>query len=306
MTSPLTIDQLQASHGIENQVWFESGQGGLTRIIVQTPLAQAEIYLYGAHLTHWQPTGAQPVLFMSKKSSFEKGKPIRGGVPLCFPWFGDALGQPDVPANPANHGFVRIYQWNVEQVTLDPRGQVVITLFICSSETTGAIWPHAFELRHTITIGQELSMSLQTRNMGTKDFIISEALHTYLQVSDVRQVQVRGLENQPYFSKLQNATIDGSDKPIEIDQEVDRVYTDFAGPCLLHDPGFERTIQIQSTGSASTVVWNPWVEKSIQMPDFGDDEWPHMLCIETANVMQNTQTIAPGEGHQMQTTLSLI
>ncbi|MCC6581700.1 MAG: D-hexose-6-phosphate mutarotase [Phycisphaeraceae bacterium] len=301
MPNDTLIAELQQRYGIGDLVRFEVGEGGLTRIAVQTPHAQAHVHLHGAHVTHWQPRGHQPVLFMSKQSAFETGKPIRGGVPVCFPWFGPNEDKPEAPM----HGTVRLKAWNIELVTQDHAGRIVIALTTVSDDASRKWWPHDFHLRHTITISDTLSMALESRNTGTKPFTITEALHTYFVVGDVRKVQVTGVERTKYFSKIRNAHQQQGEEPLTISGETDRVYHDTKSPCILSDPTMNRKITIDKAGSSSTVVWNPWIDKSAKMPDFGDHEWPGMLCIETANAMQNAVKVHPGATHLMRATISV-
>jgi len=296
-----SLDQLNKQFTIDGAVRFEAGQGGLTRLVVDTPQAQAHVYLLGAHVTHWQPVGTKPVMFVSEKSWFEQGNSIRGGVPVCYPWFGTNEKDESLP----NHGFARLNEWTVQLVTLDPAGRVVIELSFASNDETKRLWPHDFEVRHTITIGSTLTMALKTRNTGRSPFTITEALHTYFLVSDVKQVSVAGLEGVQYLSKVEGGTYTQPDEPIQFTQQTDRVYNNTVAPCMLHDPSWDRLITIDKAGSASTVVWNPWTEKAAAMPDFGDDEWPNMVCIETANALSDAVTVEPGATHEMQATLAV-
>jgi len=288
---PQTLQQQFGAPGVR----FEAGAGGLTQMLVETDACKARLFTHGAHLAAWRPASHEPVLFMSRRSWFEPGKPIRGGVPICWPWFGPAEDRPDAPA----HGFARIMDWQIESVRAGDEGATVVTLGLCSDDATAGWLDGRFELRYTLTLGATLEMTLQTRNTGDGPFSFSEALHTYFAVADVRHVRVTGLENTTYLSKVAGGRSTQPDEPIRFAGETDRVYLNTAGPCTLHDPSMDRRIVVEKTGSQATVVWNPWVAKAAAMLDFGDDEWPAMVCIETANAVDHVVSIAPGDSHTM-------
>lgn len=290
----MSIEQLNEQFGIADIVKFEAGQGDLPCIQVTSKLAAATIYLHGAHVTQFQPADQEPVLFMNSKSWFEDGKPIRGGVPICYPWFG---GHPTDETLPA-HGIVRLIQWDVESVTQNG-GIVLITLKTQSDEETLELWPFKFELRHIIAVGSNLSMTLQTTNTDDKDLNITQALHTYLAIKDIHNVQVVGLESHPYADKVAGVDTHAPNGPIHFTGEFDSVFCDTQATCMVIDPDMGREISVAKSSSDSTIVWNPWIKKSAYLPDMADDEWPNMVCVETANVGQNVVTIAPGNKHEM-------
>ena len=256
-------------------------------IIIQTPEAEAQIYTHGAHVAQFQPRGQKPVLFMSAKSWFEPGKPIRGGVPICFPWFGPGCGA--TPKTPG-HGLVRLQDWTVERTTAN---SILFSVAL-------APWTARF----SVEVGAALTMKLEVRNTGTKPEQFEEALHTYLAVGDIRQVTVTGLENADYLDNTVGmARKNQGAEPIRFTGETDRIYLDTRAACVVYDPVLKRRLIIEKSGSDATVVWNPWIAKAKAMPDFGDDEWPGMLCIETANCKQHAVTLAPGATHSMQAVI---
>lgn len=286
---------------LPDSVRMEKGQGGLQRLVIHTMQADAEIYLHGAHVTQFKPQGNEPVLFMSGESLFEPGKPIRGGVPICFPWFGARQdGQPGSP-----HGFARLVKW--ELVFAEQTSDVVeIHLRLVSSDATRALWTGEFEADYRVRIGTTLGLELQVRNTGSQPLRIEEALHTYLAVSDVKQVSIEGLAGVSYFTAVGTPRTETEfAAPIRITAETDRVYLNTQSTCVAHDPGWQRQLVVEKNGSNATVVWNPWIAKAKAMPDFGDDEWPVMLCIETCNVRENAVTIAPGQSHTMGANIRL-
>ncbi len=280
---------------------FTDAQGGLVRLEITTPLASAQIYLHGAHVATFQPAGAQPVLFMSRRSMFEKDKPIRGGVPVIFPWFGPRAGHPEAPA----HGFARTMEWEVESLTCTDGKNVELTLVLHSTEATRAAWPHDFTLRHRISVGTALTMKLEVTNRSGAPFSYEEALHTYFTISSIHDVIARGFEGAEFIDKVDGAQRKTQDSaPIRITGETDRLYLNTRTTCTVEDPGMSRTIVVEKSGSDSTVLWNPWIAKAARLTDLGDD-WPQMICIETVNAADNAVTLAPGATHVMSATVSL-
>lgn len=281
---------------LPDSVRIETGRGGLRRLAIAAKQAEAEIYLHGAHVTHFQPRGQKPVLFLSDKSWFEAGKPIRGGVPICFPWFG--LGQ-DGKRSPG-HGFARLMEWELTSAEQLREGAIEIGLRLVSNEATRHQWNGDFEADYRVRVGPALSMQLHVRNTSHHPICIEEALHTYLAVSDVRQVSVEGLANTTYLDTVgtpQQKT--EGDGPIRIAAETDRIYLNTRATCVVDDAGWQRRLAVEKRGSDTTVLWNPWIAKAQRMPDFGDDEWPLMLCIETCNVREHAVTVLPGQSHAM-------
>ncbi|MDD5349739.1 MAG: D-hexose-6-phosphate mutarotase [Chthoniobacteraceae bacterium] len=279
-----------------------TGPGGLPRYEITTPLAQAQIFLHGAHVARFTPAGQAPLLFLSEKSWFDPAKPIRGGVPVIFPWFGPRQGHPDAPA----HGFARLRSWTPESLVQEPDGAVVLTLRLEPDDASRALWgePADWVLRHRITVAATLTMELEIENRGNAPLRCEEALHTYFHVGDVRQIAVHGLEGAEYYDKADGMRRKRQDgEPIRFTAETDRTYIDTAGACVIDDPALRRRILVEKENSSSTIVWNPWIAKARSMPDFGDDEWPGMVCVETGNVADNALEIAPGARHLTRTVL---
>ena len=273
---------------------FESSEGGLVKAVIDTPLASGEVYLHGAHVTAYQPKGAKPVLWMSGKSLFAESKPIRGGVPICFPWFGAHASDSKAPA----HGSARLRVWDVLSAVSNEDGSVTIGL--------GTTIDH-FSATFDVTVGAKLTMALKVALVADAPSPQSfeAALHTYLSVSDIHTVSIEGLETSDYLDKVGGTFAKVADgEAIRFTSELDRVYQNTDATCILRDPGFNRSIVVEKANSKSTVVWNPWIAKSARMPDFGDDEWQKMLCIESANVGDNAISLHPGETHIMTAVIS--
>lgn len=295
------IEDLNSRFAVPKLIRFESGQGNLTRAVITAPEGEAHVYLHGAHVTHYQPKGRSPVLFMSRQSHFAPGKAIRGGIPVIFPWFGPRAGDPSAPA----HGFARTLEWSVIE-TKRIGSDVGLTLALNPSDVTRHFFPQDFELRYTVNVGANLTVTLEVHNRSGANFSFEEALHTYLSVGDVRQVSIDGLAGRKYIDKTAAGARALQQGPIRIERETDRVYLDTTDEVRVTDPALRRQLLVSKTGSQSTVVWNPWIDKAKALPDFGDDEWPAMLCIETANAADNAVALAPGESHVMSATLSAL
>ena len=268
----------------------------LPRLDVATPQATAQIYFHGAHLAAWQPSHAgAPVLWMSGHSLFRADKPIRGGVPICFPWFGPHREDPTAPA----HGFARLSPWTLCDAGESADGAVTLT-FQLEDDNASPVWPHHVHADLRVSIGSTLRLDLDVQNLDTVPFSFEAALHTYLTVSSIDRIAVSGLEHTEYLDKVAGlARRRQAAEPIAFTAETDRLYLNTSSSCVVEDPGLARRITIAKEGSHSTVVWNPWIDKAKSMADFGDDEWRGMVCVETANVGDAAVTLRPGDRHRM-------
>ncbi|MCU1432429.1 MAG: Aldose 1-epimerase [Actinotalea sp.] len=287
---------------LPGSVRLSTGEGGLPVVRVTSATASAEVYLHGAHVTAWAPAGEQPVLWLSSESRFSADAAIRGGVPICFPWFGAHPRAQDAPA----HGFARLSSWALVEAYEDGE-DVVLTLGLADSAATrGSAWPHAFEARCTVTVGRRLTVALDILNRGEEEVTYEAALHTYLAVGDIRRTLVSGLEGTPYVDRLQGEQLqDGEADPVRADGETDRIYLGTTTPVRVTDESTGRVVTVSKQGSDATVVWNPWSEKAAAMGDMGDDEWTGMLCVETCNVRSAAVSLAPGQRHTMATVLEV-
>jgi len=274
---------------------FELGNGNLIRALIDTAIAKGELFLQGAHVTSWHPVGQRPVLWLSGQSNYEPGKPIRGGVPICFPWFGPNSKDKTQPA----HGFARTTDWQVAGARSNTDGAIELHL-----KTT----IDSFLLDFYVEFGRELKMTLRTQlsSEAVSSHSFEVALHTYFAVSDVRSISIAGLEGASYIDKVDQGKLkQASGEAITFAGETDRVYLETQNACELIDSDLGRVIRVSKTGSASTVVWNPWIDKSKRMADFGDEEWPGMVCIETANVGTSQIELVPGGSHTTVCTISV-
>jgi len=271
--------------------------GGFDYIEIQNASANARVALQGGHLFHYQQLHRKPLIWLSGKSPFEKGKAIRGGIPVCWPWFGQHPTDSSLP----QHGLARTSLFELIDSQEPDKNSTELLLQLQSSAETLRLWPYRFQLLLKITVGPALTLALTTKNSDTKPFTITSALHSYFAIDDIGKVSVQGMDETEYLDLLTNQTLvqRGS---IHIDKEVDRVYRKSANKALLLDG--TRTVRISSEGSSSTVIWNPWSDKSKSMSDMEDDSYQTMLCIETANAKQDARTIAPGEEHCLKVSLT--
>ena len=295
----MTTNQWQKDLEIPGRVLFTEGNGDLARLQINTSHSNAEIYLHGAHITHFQRPNEAPILFMSQLSRFQEGLPIRGGVPVIFPWFGSREGE-------AAHGFARTQVWDLREVAQVARGAVCLRLTLPDSPSA-ALFPK-FKCEYCVTVGETLAAELTVANATEdQDFTFEMCLHSYFHVGDIGAASVTGLKGVDYLDKTENfARKTERAEHIKIAQETDRVYLDTAHPVEIHDSKLQRRIRIEKTGSLSTVVWNPWIGKAQQMPDFGNEEFRQMLCVESGNVGENRITLPAGKSCTMKTEVSVL
>ena len=289
----MNAEELNDRFAIDGVACFDVGVNGLMRLLVTTEKATATLYTHGAHVTEFQPADGEPILWMSGASRFENGKAIRGGVPLVFPWFGPHEKDPNAPS----HGLVRTLEWSVEAVERLENDSIRITLGITVDK---------FSVAYRVTVAESLGLEMIVTNDSEEQVVFEQAFHTYLNVGDVRQIGVRGLEGVTYIDKLdQQSRKVQSDSPITFAAETDSVYVDTESTVHVVDPVFGRTIEVSKRGSRSTVVWNPWIDKSKRMADFGDDEWPGMVCIESGNIADNSVKLPPGQSTSLSAQIGL-
>ena len=289
-----TLADLNQRFARDTALIFDRGQGGLTRALIDTPACIAQAYLHGAHLARWRPAGHDEVLWLSARANFLHDMPIRGGIPLCFPWFAGhkPKGQPKAPS----HGLARTTAWDIAD-TAREGDDITITF---------ATHIAPYDLRYTVTFGRSLKLALEATNTDDCDATFEVALHSYFTISQIKQVHITGLAGATYENTVASAGTQHTqgDAPLSFAAETDYIFATPKG-CTLHDAGLGRTIAIEKTGSGSTVIWNPWDAKAKAMSDFGDDEWPGMVCIEAANIAPNTVTIGPGSTHTTAATIQV-
>jgi len=267
---------------------------------INSEQAKAEISLQGGQVLSWQPKGAERVIWMSTEAKPTVGKGMRGGVPVCWPWFGSHASEADFPA----HGFARSSEWQMVASALLESGEVRLLMQL-SGDGSSEWWPHPFKLQLEVLVGTRLQLNLTSTNLSDQSVVIGEALHTYFQISDIEQVSVSGLDGVIYHDKVSGAEGLKQQDEIRFGSETDSVYINSHQSCVIDDAGLQRQIVIEKSGSDSTVVWNPWSGKAERMGDLGELGWRKMLCVESANAFDNLVTLAAGESHSLKVVYRL-
>ncbi len=292
----MNLAELNSRFGIARQLSFEEGPGGLVFARIANALGSAELCLQGAHVTRFQPRDqAMPVVWLSDHAKFAPGKSIRGGMPVCWPWFGPHATESTFPG----HGFARTVMWQVTQATTLESGATALTLALAGNEQTRAQWPHPSRVELEVVVGRSLKASLTTTNLGDTEFVIGEALHTYFQIGDIADIALRGLEGSEYVDKVGGVNRRTQASAVSFAGEVDRVYVNTDANCIIDDRRLGRRIIVAKSGSRFTVVWTPWAEKADKMGDFGPDGWRRMVCVESGNALDNVVVVPPGQSHRM-------
>lgn len=266
-------------------------KNGFEYLDISNKSAHAKIALQGAHIFHYAPHNSDPLLWLSQASDFELGKAIRGGVPICWPWFGMSEN-PELP----QHGFARTSMWQLSASSEIDAHTTELTLTLKHSKSSLKLWPYRFELSLHVRVSDTLTMELKTTNLDEKPFKITQALHSYFQISDISHVHIEGLGKSSYFDALTQEQYQ-QNGDIEFYQEVDRIYQGIKHEIRLVD--IKRQIVIKNEGSSSAVVWNPWIEKCARMSAMNNDAYRTMVCIESANALEDAKAIAPLQSHTL-------
>ena len=287
---------------MNKSIKITEGSDGLQFIEIDNSLAVARVALQGGHVDWWRPKSVnQDVLWLSSNARYEKGRSIRGGVPICWPWF----GKHPTDDSFCLHGFARVIPWKLLESSQLKNGATKIVLKMLPTEAVTKQLTYSFELILTIVVGETLYLNLKTTNLSDSPFVISEGYHTYFYISDIENIKVTGLEDSVYNDKIDNFARGVEKTPITFNNEFDRVYTN-SNDCYIEDEKFNRVITIKKSNSNSTVVWTPWQKKSLAMGDMGkQDEWRRMVCVETANLLENSVVIYPRLSHSIATEYSV-
>ncbi len=292
----IDISTLNAQFGHTDQLIFESVESGLMVVNINNQHAKARLSLQGGHLLSWGPKGKESVIWLSQDAVFSEGKSIRGGIPICWPWFGAHSLNNSFPA----HGYARTLNWKVVKTEVISGGSTFMALQLSQESVLQEYLIADVELELQVTVGEKLEMALITRNSSDEVITIGGALHTYFNVSDIQNVTINGLENQTFIDALDKWQRKKETDPITINSEIDRIYLDTPeNDCIIVDAGFKRRIRISKQGSHSTVVWNPWIDKSERMGDMGRDGYKNMICVETTNAADDVIMIEPGDEHRL-------
>ena len=308
MGNKINIQQLNTDFGVANQIEFIAGKGGLPCIQINNAKASALVSIYAAQVLSFKPVNeTADLMFISDNAYFQEGKATKGGIPICWPWFG-AAPEPENKQHPKkpDHGFVRNSFWAVLSTDVLENGDTKIVLEFEDTEKTREIWPFRFYLSLEIVVGDSLTLELLTRNTGNKVFSITEALHSYFNVGDATQVTVLGLEHTEYLDKKEDFVKACQVGAITIVEETDHIHTDIKHLLVIDDPAFKRKIKITSSGNKNVVVWNPWVKGSAEMADLNNDDYKHFICLEIANAAADSVEILPDCEYRIDANYSII
>jgi glucose-6-phosphate 1-epimerase len=272
-------------------------ENGFEYLDITNESASAKIALQGGHIFHYAHHNKEPLLWLSEVSDFKIGKAIRGGVPICWPWFGMSEN-PELP----QHGFARtsIWKFHSSEEIDDKTTEVILTLK--HSKSSLELWPYHFELALHVRISDTLSMELKTKNLDEKPFKITQALHSYFQVSHISNISIEGLDKSIYYDALTQERYQ-QNGDIRFNQEIDRIYQKLSETITLVDT--KRQVLIENEGSSSAIIWNPWIEKCARMSAMNDDAYLTMVCIESANALDDIQTIMPNQSHTLKARISI-
>ncbi|MDD2781239.1 D-hexose-6-phosphate mutarotase [Sulfuricurvum sp.] len=298
----MDIETLNSRFSHAGYVTFKEGPEGFPIALITTPHATAAISVYGAHLLSYTfASDENDLLFLSEKAIFKEGTPIRGGVPICWPWFGpDPEGK-----GRSDHGLARTRMWSVVSSYLLKDQECSISFELSDSPETYVLWPHRFRLILKVTVGKSLTMELTTQNRGDSTFEITQALHTYFTVGDITQTKITGLEGFTYIDKTDESREKKEDTPIIIEAETDRVYPTDGGDIAIQDSALKREIHIVSEGSRTAVVWNPWIRVCEQKADLAMEDYKKMICVETANIGSDIISVQPRASYTIKAVYSL-
>lgn len=291
------VVRLEERHGRPGSIRFESSPRGGPVARLSSAVSEATVALKGGQVLSWMHSGIER-LWLSPVSRLDTTRAVRGGIPVCWPWFGP---HPTDAAKPA-HGFGRVRRWNVVATEASAE-RVQLVLAYETDEQDRTIWSSSASARLTVELGETLRLELETRNTGGEAFVLTQALHTYFWISDVRFATIEGLRGRTYLDNLDGLKRKSEESErIRIDREIDRIYVGDTRRIVLEDEGFptRRRMVIESENSASAVVWNPWVDKTVRLGDMGaPDAYRTMLCIETANAGDDAITLPPGASHRL-------
>lgn len=297
------IDKLNTDFSLQqgdNVLCFKNTEADIPHIEINNAFASARISLQGAHILSWKPHNEDEVIWLSEDATFAREKSVRGGIPLCWPWFGAADFKRETTIPLPAHGFARTVFWKVVDTAQLESGETQVTFQLDTttlSINTEEMWPTATLATYRVVIGETLSLELTTLNNSSETFTLGQALHTYFNVEDISEVTVQGLENKDYLDKTDAFNRYSQTTPLSISGEVDRIYLDTGDRVNIENN--KRKIVIETQGSHSTVVWNPGEEVADKMGDLGEQGYKAMLCVESANAAEDTVEIAPGDSHQL-------
>ena len=292
----MNIDRLNADYGIADKAKFVEGKGGFPVIKINNEYAEAIVSLYAGQVLSYKPVDrTQDIMFLSDNAYFQTGKAMKGGAPVCWPWFGP---DPEDKGR-SSHGFVRNRMWSMRSLTTTQDGATQVIMGLVDTPETRAIWDYSFDLAIAITVGDSLNIELITRNTGDTAFKITQALHSYFQIGDITKVQVLGLDGKSYIDKVDGGKQKTQTGTVAFTQECDRIYLDVPSKLTIDDSALNRKIAVNATNSNTAIVWNPWSEISANMADLADLDYQNFVCVETANAANEVIEVSAGSKYEM-------
>lgn len=298
----IDIEELDEKFSIEGEIGFAELVEGFPFITVVNKFAEADISLYGGQVVNFRPNNTMELLWISPNSNFEEGRAIRGGIPVCFPWFGPHKNDADKP----QHGFARLMFWDMAETKSQPTGETLVRLQLCSSENTKKYWPHDFCAELIIVVGKSLSTTLKVTNTSSETIEYTGALHSYFSLSAIENITIEGLQNTKYIDQLQSAEAVQEEPELKIQKAEIRHYLDTETDCVIYDNVFGRRISVAKTGSKVTTVWNPWEESSREIDDLPDDGYQTFVCVEAVNAFNDAIKLDAGESHETSAIIGLV
>lgn len=299
----MNVIELNENYAIPGTLRFLQWGDAIPLVAVHNQNARALISLFGGQVLSYKPTHASDdLLFLSRNALMQGKKAIRGGIPVCWPWFG---ADPEEQNRPS-HGFARTSLWELANTESCSDDCTRIALRLPDYPDNRILWPHAHELEFIITIGNELTLELITRNTGEKPLTISQAMHAYFFIGDIEQVQILGLEDHHYLDKLTQGQQKLQCGAVTVAEEVDRIYTGVKSPLIIDDPLLKRQIRVSADGSETMIVWNPWRENSDRMTDLNTNGYQSFICVEAGNADADSRTVASGSEHCLKYSIELV
>jgi D-hexose-6-phosphate mutarotase len=295
------VVDLNSAFGKQDTISFREISDGIVVVDIDNVFATASVSLYGGHIVSWHPKLlSKPVLWVSELVNYQQGKAIRAGVPICWPWFGVHPSRASLPG----HGYARITQWELTSLQTLANGATVLELSLGKSDLSEAHWHGNVRLMLRVTVGDTLEIMLTTLNDSDHEVTFTEGLHTYFQISDIANIRVLGLEGSEYIDLVNQNKVRSQQDAITFDGELGRIFLDNQATCVIEDSAFNRHIRIEKTGSNTTAVWNPGLGVASKMDDLGAEGWRDMVCVESANAMENFVMVVSGAKHTMLVTYS--
>ena len=291
--------QKHKSFELDNTLRVITTENNLLKLIITNEHCEAEIYLHGGHLTHYQPKGEKALIFNAKESKITPPKSVHAGIPICWPWFGPHPSDQDKP----QHGFARDSVWEIKSTKRLPSQETEIILTLQDSPYSRILFDFSFELELTFRLGTACSVSLKTINTDKKSFTITQALHSYFAISDLRNIKIEGVRETPFIDYTDEKREKTESLALSIDRETNRVYIPTVKSCIIHDSGLKRKIVVTKEGSNSTTIWNPWRENKIH--DLPDESYRRFVCIESTNALEDKVILAPDKTHTITQIITL-